>query len=135
MQGPSGIVTQVSVSGLGANPTGTLQFLAPTATVTITAANQRVHITSSKYMGSTVGALDLDLWICTRLGANALVQQGGGVLDGRVPANTRVSWTLSHVQAGLANGTYTVGLCGLSSNAASWNSNEWGYTSAIVATQ
>jgi hypothetical protein len=34
--------------------------------------------------------------------------------------------------ANLASGTYQVGLCGSSSSAAAWNTNEWGYTTALV---
>ena len=30
-------------------------------------------------------------------------------------------------------GTFEVGLCGISGDAANWNSNEFGYTSAFVA--
>lgn len=136
-QGPSGVVTQVAASGLGASPAAAVAFLAPTVQVTISAANQRVHITSSKALGSSAagGAQDLDLWICTQLGAGAIVTQGQAVFDLRVAQNTRHLFTLSWVASGLANGTYNVGLCGSSGNAVNWNSNEFGYTSAIVATQ
>jgi hypothetical protein len=39
-----------------------------------------------------------------------------------------LTWDISN----LAAGQYNVGLCGSSSNAAAWNANEWGYTTALV---
>jgi hypothetical protein len=57
---------------------------------------------------------------------------GGGVFGNRVGANTRVTMGLSAVITGLAPGNYQVGLTGLSSDAANWNSNEYSYTTATV---
>jgi hypothetical protein len=60
------------------------------------------------------------------------VTVGGGVYDVRAAANTRQMLGLSAEVKGLAQGTYNFGLCGKTSDAASWNSNEFSYTTAIV---
>jgi hypothetical protein len=48
-----------------------------------------------------------------------------------VQQNTRIPFGLSAVLT--VAGTWDVGLCGDANNDANWNSNEWGYTSVIVA--
>jgi hypothetical protein len=123
----------VSTSGFGNSPTATLAFLGPVVTVTV-GANQKVSVVANKALGSTAaaGALDLDIWMCSQLNADPLVQHGAAIFDLRVPQNTRVTFGLSWVFTGLAPGTYNFGLCGLSSNFANWNSNEFGYTSALT---
>ena len=119
------------MSGFGATPSSTLQMLATPASVPVV-AGQKVFVMSSKALGaSTVAANDLDLWICYQQGSGALVQVGGAIFDLRADANTRQIYSLSAVIAGLAAGTYNVGLCGTSSSA-NWNSNEYSYTSALV---
>ncbi|MPZ73832.1 MAG: hypothetical protein GEU74_11475 [Nitriliruptorales bacterium] len=125
-------------SGFGANPTSALQFLAPPALVTV-GAGQAVQVTSNKAFGSTVagGASSLNLFICSRPEGSIATPNaaGSGILGNRVAQSTRVTMGLSAVIAGLSPGSYRVGLCGSSSNAANWNSNEFGYTSALVVTQ
>jgi hypothetical protein len=135
-QGPSGVVSTSFASGYGADPTTTLQFLAASTSVSITAAGQSVFVTSDKALGSVAagGATDLDLWICYQPTAGALVQVGAAVFDLRAAQNTRSMYGLSAVITGLAVGTYNVGLCGTSSSL-NWNSNEYSYTSAIVSKQ
>jgi hypothetical protein len=134
--GPQGIVDGGSISGPGADPTGTLKFLAPAQTVNVPAGGS-VHVTSTKVLGSGVagGANELALYICGQLQpGGALTTVGEGVVGVRVVQNQRVPMTLSAVIAGLAPGSYAVGLCGQVTNGTStnWNLNEWGYTSALV---
>ena len=57
---------------------------------------------------------------------------GGGIFGNKVAANTRVIMGMSAVIQGLAPGNYEVGLVGSSSDYVNWNSNEWGYTTAVV---
>lgn len=96
------------------------------------AAGQRVHVSSHKYMGSTVGANGLDTAVCTQpSGGGALTTQGGAMFGGQVPANTRIPWGITAVLT-LAAGSYNTGLCARSAAPANWNSNEFGYTSALV---
>ena len=57
---------------------------------------------------------------------------GGGSLGQRVAVNTRVTMGLSGVITGLAPGNYEVGLVGSSADYVNWNSNEYGYTTAVV---
>jgi len=130
------VVAVVSASGGGASPTITVAFLATPVSVAIAGNTQKIHVTSTKALGSVAvgGAQDLDLWICSQLGANPIVQYGAAIFDLRVAQNTRDLFTMSFTITGLAAGTYNVGLCGNSpSNAANWNNNEFSYTSAIVA--
>jgi hypothetical protein len=131
-QGPSGIIASAFSSGFG-NPPGTVNdFLGPILTVTV-AAGQRVYVSANKYMGSTVGASGLALRVCYRLsGETDIVTVGGSMLSGQVPAGTRISWGVSAVISPPSAGTYNVGMCGSSFDAANWNSNEYGYTSALV---
>ncbi len=112
-------------------PANTYAFVAPTVLVTV-ANGQRVHVSSHKYMGSTVGANNLETGICTQpQGGGALTLVGDGMLGGQVSANNRISWGLTAVITPAA-GSYNTGLCVRVSAPANWNSNEWGYTSALV---
>ncbi|MDP3890156.1 hypothetical protein [Nocardioides sp.] len=128
-------VRAVFASGFGANPSSTMQFLATPPLVTV-GAGQQVHVTSHKVFGSTAaaGATNLNLWICYRpAGASTPpVHVGGGALGIRVTQNTSVPMGLSAVLPNLPQGSYHVALCGSSSNAANWNFNEFGYTTALV---
>jgi hypothetical protein len=103
-------------------------------TVAVTVANaQRIHISAHKYMGSGGGASGLDTTICHQpaLGG-AVTILNLGMWGGSVPANTRIPWGATAVISGLAAGSYNVGLCARSGVPANWNSNEWGFTSALV---
>jgi hypothetical protein len=133
IQGPSGVVRSPYASGSGSNPAATLGFLAPTATVAV-AAGESVHVVSHKAFGATgAAATDLDLYICWQSTAPGppLFASGQGMLNNRVNANTQIPMgTSSNITPGA--GTFRFGLCGLSSNFANWNSNEYGYTTALV---
>jgi hypothetical protein len=126
-----------TVSGFGKDPTTTTDFLAQPAQVSV-AAGQAVHVTSNKAFGSTAtgGGADLDLYICSRPASapagTTPTPYGGGAWDIRLAQNQRTTMGLSWVITGLAAGTYHVGLCGSSSLPASWNSNDWGYTTAMI---
>ena len=41
-------------------------------------------------------------------------------------------FTVPGITAALAADSYAVGLCGVSAAAANWNSNEFGYVTAVV---
>lgn len=132
---PAPSTTTGFVSGYGANPTSTLAFLAPVTTVAIT-AEQKILVTAHKAFGSTVagGADGLNLWIGYRQtgSGNAPSTVGAGILGNRVPQYTRFTFGLSAVITGLPAGTYDVGMVGTAANGANWNSNEYGYVTAIV---
>jgi ABC-type taurine transport system substrate-binding protein len=90
---------------------------------------------ADKALGSTSvgGAAALNLWICHKLSsATTPSSVGGGILGNQVAQNTRQIFGMSADIAALASGTYQVGLCGSSSNAANWNYNEYGYVTALV---
>jgi hypothetical protein len=91
-------------------------------------------MTVSKALGSIAvgGAGNLDIWAGSQLGVNPIVQHGGGILNLRCSQNTRDLFTMTHIYTGLAAGTYTIGMVGITTEAANWNNNEWGYISVIV---
>jgi hypothetical protein len=130
-------VGMATVAGLGTNPTTVTAFLARPAQVSV-AAGQAVHVTSNQSFGSTAvgGGVDLDLFICSRPvsapAGTAPTTYGGGIFDLRLAQNQRTIMGLSHVIVGLPADTYEVGLCGRSTAPGSWNSNEWGYTTAMI---
>ena len=137
-QGPSVIIASAFTTGLGTNPNdltaNTLGFVGPTVTVTV-ANEQRVHLSAHKFMGSTTGASELNTYACYQLtSGGTLTPVGGGMWGGQVPAGTRLQWGISAVLT-LAPGTYTAGMCARASTPADWDSNEWGYASALVFQQ
>jgi Collagen triple helix repeat (20 copies) len=135
-QGPQGLIASSFTSGPSAPPAGTLAFIAAPTSVSLTTNTQRIHVTSSAALGSTVGANSLSLWVCYRAGAagtpNVL---GGGMFGLTVAANERHVFTMSAVSTQLAAGIYQVGLCGAAGTPAQWNNNEFSYTTALVLSQ
>jgi hypothetical protein len=124
----------VIASGGGQSPANTNRFLAPYVTVTVRSTSQQIHVTSHKALGSTVGASNLRLYIGYRAAGSTASPSnvGGGVFGNKVAANTRMPMGMSGVISGLTPGDYEVGLVGSSSDFANWNSNEFGYTTAVV---
>ena len=121
-------------SGVGFNPSSSLNTIGPQATVTV-ASGQKILVTSHKAVGSISinGGTGLNLWICYKQVPNGtLTQVGTGSQNLRVPQNTRALFGLSAVIERL-NGTYEVELCGYSSNFASWNDSGGGYTTALIS--
>ncbi len=100
------------------------------------AAGQKVFVSGTKALGSTAmgGAKQLNLYICYQSTAagSSLTPVGSGLFDLGVPQNIRLPFSLSADFIPAAPGTFLVGLCGSSANAQNWNSNEWGYVSAMV---
>ncbi len=122
--------------GYGADPSTALTFLARPLTVKVTGNTEKVVVNSSKAFGSgpgAEGATDLNLWICSRPEGGSITHHGGGMIGLSVAANTRQVFSLSGVIEPLASGTYEVGLCGYSMRGETWNSNDFGYTTAIVS--
>jgi hypothetical protein len=113
----------------------TTAFIGPTVSLTI-AAGALVYVSSTAALGAgSSAATSLNLYICHRTGTGPIATVGGGTFGLTSPANQRLHYGLSAVASattGLGAGTYAFGLCGSSANAANWNNNEWGYTSAIV---
>jgi hypothetical protein len=129
-QGPSGVVGQAFSSTGPAAVSTTTAFIGATVSVTIT-AGQKIFVSSHVALGASGAAASaLNLAICRQSGGITIV--GGESWGHTAAANQRHNFGLSAVITGLPAGTYIVGLCGYSSNAANWNSNEYGYTSALV---
>jgi hypothetical protein len=111
-----------------------LGFLSATVTVTIT-AGQSIYVVSSASLGTTNtnGAHFLDLYVCYQAGSGPIQTVGIGEFGLSVPNAMRTSFELSAVITGLPAGTYTVGLGGQTENGnTDWNSNDAGYTTALV---
>jgi len=104
--------------------------VAPTASVTIVAGN-KIHVTSSKSLGSTLGTLG---WVsvCYAPSGGAIVSPGVDNSMVAAPANSRLLLTRAKIFSGLATGTYVVGLCLSPNTAADWNMNAGGQTSVLV---
>ncbi len=121
-------------SGPGSNPQVELAFLSPVVTVTIAQTSQKVFVTASKSLGSSLsgGASQLNLYICYRLTTGTIASIGDGIWSSQVPQNTRLPFNISGIITNRPAGTYEVGMCGTSATPANWNLNEWGYVSAIV---
>jgi hypothetical protein len=119
----------------------TYAFLGPTVAAPIT-AGQVIIVHAQAGLGSVAagGATLFKLSICQRVNGTTVTpaDHGGDYMESlRVPQNTRLSFALSTRFAGLTAGTYQVGLCYLTvaGQAATWNSNDWGRITAIVAKQ
>lgn len=124
-----------STSGSGTTPSATTTFLTSTRTVTIN-EGENIFVSATKAFGSTLagGASSLDLYIGYRVNGSgdSPTLVGGGMLNMRVPQNTRVPMAVNAVITGLPAGTYDVGMAGDDDGDGNWNSNEFGYVSAIV---
>ncbi len=133
----SGVAVAAYTSGSCVNPTANVQFLSPAVTVTISAV-QRIFVSANRAFGTTVvgGANNLDLYIGYRVAGSGAVPTtvGGGMLNMRLPQDTRVPMGISAVISGLGAGSYEVGMAGDDDGNGNWNNNEWGYTSALVLT-
>jgi len=112
-----------------------LNFLVEPATVELS-ENARIMIHSTRGLGSTAGVNStgaLNLYLCYRnINGGSLVTIGGGIFGLTVPAGTRIPFSLSSTTGFLAPGTYEVGLCGTTNAPLQWNSNEFGYTTAMA---
>jgi hypothetical protein len=136
--GSAGIEMFTSV-GRGNDPDTIIAFLAEPVTVTISGSTQKVLVSSSKAMGTSMGAgafsgaQSLDVWICQKE-SQALSPStvGSGIFGLRAAPDSRQLVALSATVSGLAAGTYQFGLCGMSQDAASWNWNEFSYSTALV---
>ena len=131
----SSSVTTYFSSGFGSSPATTQDFIGQTVTITTTVPSQKVLVVSTRALGSTSvgGASNLNIYVGYRLStATTVTVVGGGILGLRVPQNTRIPFTISGVITIPSPGTYVVGMAGSSSDATNWNSNEYGYISAIL---
>lgn len=111
-----------------------LNFLVFPAIVTLT-ETAGIMINSSRTLGTTTGITTgtFNMYICYRnTNGGNLITMGGGMLGLRLPANTRIPFSLSYSTPLLPAGIYEVGLCGACSDPSQWNSNDWGYTTAMA---
>lgn len=126
--------TAGSASGYGPAISNMTDFIGPKVTVTITSSTQTVFITASKALGSgPTGAGQLNIWpVCKMIGDPYFQYSGGGIFGLSCAPNTRQTYSINGVFSNLPPGIYEFGMGGYSSNAANWNSNEWGYVSYIL---
>ena len=117
------------------NPTDTVQFLAVSTTVTIT-EGQNIFVASSRAFGTTSvgGASGLWIDIGFRVSGSSDIPSvlGDGLFNLQLPQDSRVPFSINGIITGLAAGTYEVGMVGRNNGGTDWNSNDYGYTSAIV---
>ena len=119
----------------GGVPTS-LDFIGPTINVTVAGQSQKVFAIASKALGSNMagGAKSLTLFMCYRSASTGSIGTIGSAMLGlSVGQSQRIPFSLNAVVSGLQAGTYAFGLCGYAGvEAANWNSNEFGYVSAMV---
>lgn len=114
--------------------TSHLSFLVFPAIVTIT-ETAGIMINSTRTLGTTTGITTgtFNIYICYRnTNGGNIITMGGGMLGLRLPANTRIPFSLSYSTPLLPAGIYEVGLCGACNDPSQWNSNDWGYTTAMA---
>lgn len=114
--------------------TSDLNFLVFPAIVTLS-ETAGIMINSSRTLGTTTGITTgtFNMYMCYRnTNGGSLITMGGGMFGMRLPANTRIPFSLSYSTPLLPAGIYEVGLCGDCSDPSQWNSNEWGYTTAMA---
>ena len=112
-----------------------LSFVVVPATIQLTeTANIMIHSTrglGTLTTGVTTGLLNL--FMCYRnTNGGSITTLGLGIYGLRIPANTRIPFSLSYSTDPLPPGTYQVGLCGTCADPAQWNSNEFSYTTAMA---
>lgn len=134
MNAPMSILGTGNSSGFTNLTTG-LSFMVAPVTIELS-ESARILIHSSRALGTTTGINSsgtINLYLCYRnTNGGSLVSIGGGMLGLRIPANTRVPFSLSYSTTLLPAGIYEVGLCGTCSDPLQWNSNEYSYTSAMA---
>ena len=95
-----------------------------------------MHVVVEKSLGSTVAGGGTALRTLP-----VLPEHRGGELDHDPgwrnvgpdrAAGQRQLFGINAVFSGLTTGSWIVGMCGSSTNAASWNNNEYGYITALV---
>jgi hypothetical protein len=97
-----------------------------------TKPNQPVLVVSSRALGtSALAANGLNLYVCYQAPAGPLTTVGNGVLNVRLPAQTKLTFAMNGIIHPPAPGTYLVAMCGHTTSP-NWNDNDYGSTSALV---
>jgi hypothetical protein len=108
-----------------------IRFVGPTVTLTI-GSGDVVHITATHALGAgSAAATNLDLFPCRLLTSGAFSLGNFGLFDGSAPPNSRLSWTVTGVFAGMSAGTHQLGMCYRTSSP-NWSNNNFGTVTAIV---
>jgi hypothetical protein len=133
-EGPSGIISAVGIAGTAGQPPAALNFVGNVATVTLTAATQRIFIQAQGVFGttSTTGASQLNIGVCWKqtTGFNVVaVNQLRGL---SIPAAGRSAYSVTGIATNLVVGSYYVGLCGSSTASTQWNDNGETSVTALV---
>jgi hypothetical protein len=128
----SGIFNSAFKAGAAPYPSPTLAFISDPVIITIT-AGQKVFVTSSRAMGGYAAASDLNIFPAYQsVEPGSAVQNLSLGIDGmQVPANTRITFSISGIFKDLPAGTYRFGMSGYSSSP-NWLNCEWSYTSVLV---
>ena len=132
VQGPSGVVDAAFKAGSVDAPTTSLSFLVAPGLVTVR-EGETVSVVSSAGLGASVGAIDLDLDICVSNGGALTAVAGSGVNNLSAAAGQQHLFTLPALVEGLS-GTFSVGLCGRSTDGSSWDLEGGGQTTVQVFT-
>ena len=122
-------------SGVTASVSGSLTFLSPTVTLTVSDGD-RVFVAGTVTLGAfgAGGADGLELVIARRFAAGGPISPVAASINSiQVSGGTRVPMALNAIVTGLIPGTYEFGVAGRDgSNANAWNLRSASYVSAIV---
>jgi hypothetical protein len=113
---------------------GTYAFCGPTVSVVVNSTSDVIYFTGNITLGSVNagGANNLNIFPGYTFNGGALVLVGGGTYGLSVAQNTRHTFGTSYAYTGLAPGTYVFGVgASIAVTPANWNSNEYGYVTAI----
>jgi len=125
------VINFATASGSGIITSSTA-FFNPTVTLTLT-AGQRVMLVQSNAFGASANAANaLNMYPCYQISGGPITTVGGGIFGLTADILQRNSYSINGIFTVPASGTYTIGACGSSLNAANWTNNEWGYVSVIV---
>jgi hypothetical protein len=129
---PGGISNSAFKAGAAPYPSSTLAFISDPVIITIT-AGQKVFVTSSRAMGGYTAANNLNIFPAYQsVEPGSAIQNLSLGIDGmEVPANTRITFSISGIFKDLPAGTYRFGMSGYSSSP-NWVNCEWSYTSVLV---
>ena len=130
--GPTGIIQSFTKAGTAPYPSGTLNFVTPTVTITV-ATGQKVFLVASRALGGTVAANELGInpaYQSTEPNS-PIINLNLGMYGLEVPAHTRTTFSVNGVFSDLPPGTYKFGMSAITTSP-NWTNSEWGCVSALV---
>jgi hypothetical protein len=133
-EGPSGIVAAMAANGTTGQPPATLNFVGNVATVTLTAATQRILIQAQGVFGTTsaTGASQLNVGVCWKQITGFNVLPAAQLRGLSIPAPGRSAYSVTGIVSPGVAASYHVGLCAATVTPSAWNDNGENSVTALV---